>query len=44
MTLASHDLEVPPVFDGLIAAQQRLFISLQDGSLLCLGGESIGEP
>jgi hypothetical protein len=44
LTLASHDLEVPPVFDGLIAAQQRLFVSLQDGSLLCLGGESIGEP
>jgi hypothetical protein len=44
VTLASHDLEVPPVFDGLIAARQQLFISLQDGSLLCLGSESIGEP
>ena len=39
-TLAHQDLEVPPVFDGLIAAQQQLFVSLQDGSLMCLGGNS----
>ena len=30
------DLESPPVFDGLIAAQGKLFISLEDGSLTCL--------
>jgi hypothetical protein len=29
-------LNVPPVFDGMAAAQQSLFISLIDGSLVCL--------
>jgi hypothetical protein len=29
----------PPVFDGMIAAQGRLFVSLRDGSVLALRGE-----
>jgi hypothetical protein len=32
-------LEYPPVFDGLIAAQGRLFASLEDGSVVCLVGK-----
>ena len=30
------ELDVPPVFDGLIAAEGRLFVSLRDGTLACL--------
>ena len=36
-TLAEYKLESSPVFDGMIAAQRRIFISLQDGSLVCFG-------
>jgi outer membrane protein assembly factor BamB len=35
--LAEYELESPPVFDGMIAAQGRLFVSLKDGSLACFG-------
>jgi len=35
--LAQYELEACPVFDGMIAAHGRLFISLQDGSLRCFG-------
>jgi outer membrane protein assembly factor BamB len=34
--LAEMPLEQPPVFDGLIAAGECLFASLEDGSLVCL--------
>ena len=34
--LSEIELDQPPVFDGLIAANGRLFVSLQDGSLACL--------
>ena len=33
------ELQAPPVFDGLIAANNRLFASLRDGSLVCLAGK-----
>ena len=36
-TLARHKLAAPPVFDGMAAANQRLFISLEDGAVVCLG-------
>jgi outer membrane protein assembly factor BamB len=36
-TLAERDLPALPVWDGMAAAQGRLFISLADGSVLCLG-------
>ncbi|NOX54264.1 MAG: PQQ-binding-like beta-propeller repeat protein [Planctomycetes bacterium] len=36
--LNEQPLDTPPVFDGLIAARGCLFVSLRDGSLLCLGG------
>ncbi len=35
--LAGCGSEAPPVFDGMIAAQERLFVSLQNGSLVCFG-------
>ena len=31
------DLEAAPVFDGLIAAQDRLYLATQDGKLACFG-------
>jgi len=39
--LGETKLDSPPVFDGLIAAPGRLYLSLQDGSLLCLAA---GKP
>jgi outer membrane protein assembly factor BamB/SAM-dependent methyltransferase len=35
--VADYPLEVRPVFDGLIAAQGRVLLSTEDGSVLCLG-------
>jgi outer membrane protein assembly factor BamB len=37
--LSEQELDVPPEFDGLIAAEGKLFVSLQDGSVLCLSGK-----
>jgi outer membrane protein assembly factor BamB len=35
--LAEHKLQAPPVFDGLIAANGQLFLSLENGTILCIG-------
>jgi outer membrane protein assembly factor BamB len=35
--LAEHQLEAPPVFDGLIAVGDRLYVSLTNGRVLCMG-------
>ena len=35
--LAEYKLDAPPVFDGLIAAKGRLYLSLEDGTVLCMG-------
>ncbi len=35
--LAEHELESSPVFDGAIAAKGRIYISLENGSLVCFG-------
>jgi outer membrane protein assembly factor BamB len=37
--LAEYRLESPPVFDGMIAANGRLYISLRNGKLLCYEGK-----
>ena len=37
LVLAEHQLEAPPVFDGLIAAGGRLYLSMTNGRLLCMG-------
>ncbi|NQU23660.1 MAG: hypothetical protein HQ567_20455, partial [Candidatus Nealsonbacteria bacterium] len=36
-SLAQYKLESSPVFDGMIAAAGRIFISLETGSLVCFG-------
>ncbi|MEA1950317.1 MAG: PQQ-binding-like beta-propeller repeat protein, partial [Planctomycetota bacterium] len=36
ITLVETKLNSPPVFDAMIAAHGRLFISLEDGTLVCL--------
>ena len=36
--LAEHQLDAPPVFDGLAAARGRLYLSTQDGAILCFAG------
>ncbi|HID78606.1 MAG TPA: methyltransferase domain-containing protein [Planctomycetaceae bacterium] len=36
-TISEIPLPAMPVFDGMAAAQGRLFVSLKDGSLVCLG-------
>ncbi len=38
-TLAEHELDSPPVFDGLIAAEGRLWMSTRDGRVLCMGND-----
>jgi hypothetical protein len=35
--LAEHKLDSPPVFDGMIAVDGRLYIAARDGKLLCFG-------
>jgi hypothetical protein len=35
--LAEWTLDSPPVFDGMIAAYNSLFIALKNGTLVCLG-------
>ncbi|MFQ6131677.1 MAG: PQQ-binding-like beta-propeller repeat protein, partial [Armatimonadota bacterium] len=36
--LAEAKLPSSPVFDGMVAARGRLFLSLKDGYVICLGG------
>jgi outer membrane protein assembly factor BamB len=36
--LAQYQLDSSPVFDGIAAAYGRLYISMNDGSLLCMSG------
>ena len=36
-TLSEHELDSPPVFDGLIAAHGCLFMTTMDGCVRCLG-------
>jgi outer membrane protein assembly factor BamB len=36
-TLADYELESPPVFDGMAAAQGRLYLSTKTGEVVCVG-------
>jgi len=36
--LAQYTLDVPPIFDGMIAANGKIFISTMDGAVECLKG------
>ena len=38
--LSTIDLDAPPVFDGMIAADGQLFLSLMNGEVLCYGDTS----
>jgi len=38
-TVSEHELAMPPVFNGAAAANERLFLSLEDGSLVCFGAK-----
>ena len=33
--IAEYELDAPPAFDGLIAAQERLYITTVDGRVSC---------
>ncbi|MCH7916714.1 MAG: PQQ-binding-like beta-propeller repeat protein [Planctomycetes bacterium] len=37
--ISDYKLDVPPIFDGMIAANGKLFISTMDGSVVCLEGK-----
>ena len=37
--LAEFEMEEVPVFDGLIAAGDRLFMCTMEGTLICFGGK-----
>ena len=34
---ATHQLPAAPAFDGLAIAKEKVFITLQDGTVMCLG-------
>jgi hypothetical protein len=36
---AEHDLKATPVFDGMIAGPNRIFMSMSDGSVVCMTAE-----
>jgi len=38
-TLAQYKLDSPPAWDGMAAADGKLIIALQDGTVHCFGGE-----
>ena len=38
-TVSEHELVMPPVFNGAAAANGRVFLSLEDGSVVCFGGK-----
>ena len=37
--LAEYNLESGPVWDGMAAAGGRLYLSMKNGRVLCLGGK-----
>jgi len=37
--LAQYQLDSAPVFDGMAAANGRLYLSLEGGRLLCMAGQ-----
>jgi hypothetical protein len=34
--MATYPLDSPPIFDGMAAAYGRLYVSMTDGSLVCM--------
>ena len=39
-TLREYRLQALPAWDGLIAARGRLYLTLQDGSVMCFSGKA----
>jgi hypothetical protein len=37
--LAEHELKAAPAWDSLAAANGRLYLSLEDGTVRCMGGQ-----
>jgi len=37
--LAEYELDGPPVLDGMMAAQGRLYVAARDGRLICMGNK-----
>ena len=37
--LATHKLPAAAAFDGLAVAGGRVYVTLQDGAVMCLGGK-----
>ena len=37
--LAEYPLDAAPIWDGLAVASGRLYLSLNDGRVMCLGGK-----
>jgi outer membrane protein assembly factor BamB len=37
--MAEYELDSPPVFDGMAAAQGRIFVSTVNGKVICMKGE-----
>jgi len=38
-TLAQYRLEAPPVFDGMAAVANRLYMTLENGNIVCMEGK-----
>jgi hypothetical protein len=38
-TLKEYPLEAQPVFDGMAAAYGRLYLSLKNGTVICMGSD-----
>jgi outer membrane protein assembly factor BamB len=38
--LAEYPIEAPPAYDGMAAAGGRLYVSLEDGRLICFGNDA----
>jgi len=38
-TLAQYRLEAPPIFDGMAAIENRLYVTLENGNIVCMEGE-----
>ena len=37
--LGTYTMASPPIFDGMVAANGKLYISTMDGAVICLDGE-----
>ena len=37
--IAEYKLDSPPIFDGMIAANGRLYLATKDGKMMCFAGK-----